>query len=791
MQRSGYKLTRALSGHVPIILLLFGAVALWMVQAVGSWLKDNPPGFGDLMMYYLPGYEYAADCVRAGRLPLWNPYELCGVPFLAMLQYGCLYPPHVLHLLFPTTAGFFILTAIHLAIGVSGMYCLCRVLGLRRASAAVSATVFCFSGWVLFNSLVYPDAFRSGVWMPWAFATADLVARRRRVSYAVLFGLVLSLIFLGGEAEIAVRIAFLSAVYAVIVALTETKSATRSTACVTALGLILLAGSVIFSITAAQLLPTSEAWLMSARAKHGLSYNAVTAWGAVPPHLLVAGLIYTIPLEEQVYIGIIPLMLSFVGIGYTRRKSVSLFFAALAVLSLVLATGTHSPLWRLLYWLPGSSLFRYPHKFLAYFALSASVLAGMGTDRIGDAATCSGGHRVRTMVCLVLVAALTLSLIGLVTFVELPPGAPPRESLVSQSWYRGELSQIATVCGVVALLLILVRRVSLARLLPFVVVMIMVPACMMSSMSGYLPSRTTDIFRLPQEIETQLEAAGHDRLYVDVCVKGEWRLPKYGLVHRCRSLGGYEPLTPEDFALFCQPMYRRAGFRERPLREQLNIGLWGGLSSQLPAGHLLDMLAVRYVAVNMGSELFDTVKANGEYVFRYDKARFRPRVSDRAATVFENMAALPRAYTVSDARRVSGTAEAVGAIMNPGFDPRKVVLLECDVAGLPVGGNEGAPVEFLEDLPERVVLRTNTTNPGFLVLADQFYPGWTATLDGKPIPVYRANGLFRAVRIDAGEHRVEFHYEPFTATAGWAVSLSALVLVCTAGAFRARGFRNN
>jgi uncharacterized membrane protein YfhO len=68
--------------------------------------------------------------------------------------------------------------------------------------------------------------------------------------------------------------------------------------------------------------------------------------------------------------------------------------------------------------------------------------------------------------------------------------------------------------------------------------------------------------------------------------------------------------------------------------------------------------------------------------------------------------------------------------------------------------------------------------PGYLVLADTYYPSWKAFVDGQPWPVLRANYAFRAVALPAGYHRVIFRYEPVSFRLGLSLSgatwLSAL-----------------
>ncbi|RPJ52271.1 MAG: hypothetical protein EHM21_00605, partial [Chloroflexi bacterium] len=75
-------------------------------------------------------------------------------------------------------------------------------------------------------------------------------------------------------------------------------------------------------------------------------------------------------------------------------------------------------------------------------------------------------------------------------------------------------------------------------------------------------------------------------------------------------------------------------------------------------------------------------------------------------------------------------------------------------------GEGAATVRWIIDLPDRLVLEVAAPNPGWLVIADTWYPGWQASLDGTPASLYQADGLFRAVAVGAGLHRVEIKYRP-------------------------------
>ncbi|RME08265.1 MAG: hypothetical protein D6803_01670, partial [Anaerolineae bacterium] len=67
---------------------------------------------------------------------------------------------------------------------------------------------------------------------------------------------------------------------------------------------------------------------------------------------------------------------------------------------------------------------------------------------------------------------------------------------------------------------------------------------------------------------------------------------------------------------------------------------------------------------------------------------------------------------------------------------------------------------LLKDSATRQVWRVEAPAEGWLVVSDLWYPGWTAALDGQPVPLWRANYLFRAVRVPAGEHNISMTYRP-------------------------------
>jgi membrane protein YfhO len=144
---------------------------------------------------------------------------------------------------------------------------------------------------------------------------------------------------------------------------------------------------------------------------------------------------------------------------------------------------------------------------------------------------------------------------------------------------------------------------------------------------------------------------------------------------------------------------------------------------------------------------------------------------------------VPRVEVVADA------AELLQRLADGTDDPRQVALLEAP----PPDGFRGtaddagaASVQFIADEPERVVLRVRAPARGFLHLADQDFPGWQATVDGAPVSILRANYLYRAVEVPAGESTVEFRYRPASLAIGAAITTTTLLALALLTVLRRR-----
>lgn len=137
-----------------------------------------------------------------------------------------------------------------------------------------------------------------------------------------------------------------------------------------------------------------------------------------------------------------------------------------------------------------------------------------------------------------------------------------------------------------------------------------------------------------------------------------------------------------------------------------------------------------------------------------------------------------RAFSIPKARWVAGREQALAVVADPGFKGREFVVIEGSQTGTPPPemGNSFWPVKTQVDHYDRVSLVVEGKHPGWLVLLDGWDPDWRAEVNGKPAPVHRANGFFRAVELGTETSRVDFYYRPRAGLAGLGLSLAGACL---------------
>jgi hypothetical protein len=150
----------------------------------------------------------------------------------------------------------------------------------------------------------------------------------------------------------------------------------------------------------------------------------------------------------------------------------------------------------------------------------------------------------------------------------------------------------------------------------------------------------------------------------------------------------------------------------------------------------------------------------------------RPPLAE-SLELYENPHVLPRAFVTYRASPAPPAAELLLILSRASFDPLAESWVEGDAGLAPTAATplRGVAATIVRDEPQVVEIDATLAAPGLVVLADTFYPGWVATVDGAPAAILATNHLFRGVPAPAGVHRIRFAYRPRSLLLGGALSL--------------------
>jgi hypothetical protein len=193
-----------------------------------------------------------------------------------------------------------------------------------------------------------------------------------------------------------------------------------------------------------------------------------------------------------------------------------------------------------------------------------------------------------------------------------------------------------------------------------------------------------------------------------------------------------------------------------------------------------------------GASLIDERTGGFQALVLSDRGRFRLAHSGDVK-IYENLDVLPRAFFVHEAILAEDDEAALTLMQDEAFYPAATVVLGPPfqlsdgplwLSSVPSGSPDAVRVTHYA--PERVEIEVESASPGYLVLADAWYPGWRVTVDGESAPIWRADILFRAVAVGAGQHRVVFSFRSLSLRVGAGVSLASVVLLAVWALYKAR-----
>lgn len=725
--------------------LLFGGLALVALAFIFTQPQNYLVTGWDFRSHQFFLKTYLGDSLRAGAWPLWNPYICAGRPFAADPQSGVFYPPNWLYAVLPLNACVTLLVTLHVAAAGWFAYLLGRRLRLSAAAAAITGVAF------MFNAFIITHAYRGQserveaiAYLPLMLMLLERAEQRRRLGAYVWLGLAGALQFLAGSPQVAwmtwVSVGvYLAARRLLFIRREGFVSISRSVA-----GLAIALAFTV-GLAAVQLLPTLELVKHSNRSAPSVEFAAAFPFTMTSlvhlmfPNFEGEGGAYTQGNPEPMgYVGLLTVVLAIVGAFQARRRLKWAVIAVGAVQAFIMI-GRATPVFDALYYaLPGMSAFRIPARSIVVVTLCAAVLAGMGADAMFDPRSRRAARWVGPAAALALCVSLGLAAVRLVPLID------AKVAPASTLW-------IPLTFGAIALLAVLPAAFKSWTGLRYVWIAII-------AVDLGLTAATMDAYRAREARNYRAPAAEAEIVQRMKANKELWRfaLPaalvreNVGMANGVYGVNGFISLSLDRFYRFVHAMARQR------VPEKL---------THTPGPFV-------FQAANP----FPFKVLNVRYGHGVDPATGAP-------TPIVNEAAGPRAWFVSDYEVIDDDA-TIERMLDDNFDPLQTVLLTEPPSdeSTPGDGDADSAVEITAYSPQRIALRVHAATDGFLVLSEMDYPGWQATVDGKPADILRADYLLRAIPLKAGAYDdIEFRYAPASFTKGWIISLlSAGALIAIA-----------
>jgi hypothetical protein len=728
-----------------LVLAVLGGVLFVNTNAV---LSD---GQMDLSTFFIYWRYFGFNELKAGHLALWNPHYFCGAPFFGNFQSALLYPVNFLFMILPLAAAVNWSIAINVWLGGVFMFYWARYRRLHSLACLLAAAMFMFCGphFLQIRAGHLPNLCTL-IWAPLLFLAIDQVLDNPSPAPALLGMFALAMAIFAGHPQYVFYMGVAAGIYTLL-NLSRAPRRARSLAWLAAL----VAGGT--ALAAIQLLTGIQESRESMRAV-GLPFEFASTYSFPPENLLTLVAPWCFgDANHSVYCGrwfvtevslfasVAGLALAVCGMGRAARPTRP-FAVTMVVITLVLALGRYTPLFRLLYnAVPGFNSFRGMDKFIWLTAMFLSLLAGIGFDGWlrrretprGVAVGCAAAGIV--LLCLAALArnpdvwsrvlnAIPASETPFLSATDRGPGfaADTGAQMVRSLWHAA-LALFGV--GVVFALGRVCRKLACAGALAFALVELTLFAhasVMTFHIGAPYPGEILDFlaahpgdYRIQSENPNRAMGAG----VFDVGGDDPSGLLRYARFYNACKGGN------DDSDLFGLP---------RKVRE--------------PAA--LRMVRLRYFI----SE---------------SRLIYIPVTND-----------LPHLAVIDRYRVVTNRHEILSTLATGEFPVDREVILETRPTPEPVAAREKGTAKLLDAGSDYLTVEAEMPSPALLLVTDAYSSGWRArALPGSAQDRYEimpANYCLRAVPLGAGHHRLRLEYSPSGFRVGRIISVAAWALFAAA-----------
>ncbi len=687
----------------------------------------------DFGFFSYPNAVFQRECFWRGELPFWNPYNECGVPFLAQWNTMPLYPPSLIYLLLPLQWSLSFFCLLHLWFAGMGMFFLARHWTENNFAAAFAGTAFSFNGLTL-NLLMWPSHIATFSWMPWVVLAVEMAWRDggRKIFLAAFAG---AMQMLAGGPE---TIFFTWLLLAVLWLRDFLRGKAPRGKMFFRFPLVIL---MVAALAAIQLLPFLDLAAHSERqtgyadlrwsmpASGWANFFVPMAFGSQAMGIFFQnGQNWT----SSYFLGIGGLLLAILAVRHWKQPRVPLLVIA-AIVAVIFALGENTPVYPALRKIfPALSFITYPIKYVLLLTFIAPLLAAFTLAEI---------QKKPAARQIVLTAIIFFALIIGILFWT------ARADAENHAVFINGLARIIFLLATSALLFVFTKESKsiFKKIIPLALVLL-----------AWLDVLTHEPTQNPTAPAT---------IYAPNLAREKLQLRPQPELGKSRAM-----LLPSVFLRFVHTAIRNPqnnflvgrvggeadcnlldeipkvdGFYSVLPREwsEVRLLLYGTPNANYPA--VEDFLGVSQITAT-----------NDIYQWQ-SRPNFFPLVTAGQKPVFVER------YTLDT------------PLSRPDFDGRKIVfLLEQTKSFVTVSNQTSARILDSNFKTRSVDIEAEADEPSLVVIAQTYYHNWQAFVDGNPTPLLQANHAFQAVQISAGKHRIQLIYEDRAFEIGAVISVIAL-----------------
>jgi hypothetical protein len=765
-----------------ILILLLGPLALPNFKNI--WFGYPP--VGDLTTQFWPIKLVAVNAIKAGHVPLWDPYQFSGVPLLADPQNSLLYPSQLLFYSLPVSKAFAISFYMHFVLISLGTFLLMRRY-VEWLPALAGTLAFILGGTILIRLMQLPHL-QTLTWIPWIFLCLDHYWEDRHFFWWIALGVLLAFQVLAGFPTFffftLLAVCFYLACY-LIVALYNREWKLIIRVILSFIFSIILAGM----LSAAQWMPTLEFMSLATRISPDYSFvkenslpliNLITA---VMPEIFGSALTGTAIqkaywAEHLLYIGGLPVIITLLFVVCSKGKKTidSYIYLILAAIFLVLSFGVYNPVYRLFYnYLPVFKQIADPGRMVIFYALFIAVASAISIQFFSKWLPSASPKFQKQLMwgAVVLIGILVVALLvltfgkNLLTTMAGPiilkrygQEASAKMKELDVLFATQSLSIFTFICVCIACYLVIRQRIrsrisaSTFVSLCFVIIILDV---------GFFALRLTNVIPLFIKRDSVLVDTTYTPSYVSTLHSDKTKerlLPlnsmefnNKGSQYGIPAITGYNPLILASY------MDVLGLIRGNPVDPADRVPMITSYDSPL-----LKMLNVRYVLSDepLSDPSLELINKGDGYLYKNS---------------FPNN----YAYMIYNAEYYENNDQIFARLSEPSFDPLQTVLLENKL-------QQNTSPKQKQKTPKSMVLVTDLSSndisldvstdlPGWLVLSEIYYPGWKAYVDGYETEIQPANYILRSVKLDSGKHKVVISYDPRSVNTGILISLVGAFLI--------------